>query len=841
MAHQVVAALSGERPGPATRAEDIDLRGLRLYVRLNLTAVLVAIVVLIIVRILVVPDDWLEVAAGLLVAMAILLRRADGWVCHNRAVAAVRMAIYLNWTAAVLAVLIAPFTLMIVCVIVVLPVLLAVPHLTRARLEPMSGAAIVVSATVAMLGRWQHGVGLPEMMPAWLLDCFAIGFVPLHAGLSSVLAWLNHVSLSARAAALQESRERLVAAGDRERRRVERALHNGTQRRLTVTTNRLRATRSLLPDRPGEVAAVLGQLADELRDTGAELRELAHGIYPPELAAYGLQAALRSAARRAPLPTTVSVEGVTRYRPEVELSVYSCCVEALLNAAEHGGIQARASVALHGEPDGSLSFQIDDTGLGCDPALARAGQGLTSMADRLGALGGSLTVVARPGAGVHLYGHIDAPGSVDPSRRWRRVEQILGATWMLACRMWGGNWAVRSSDTAMAGLRALRLFAVAGVGVDLVVYAVIPNPWVLALAAGSAALALVQTWALSTIQRSRTLFGVLVVDVAGSLFMISCTALVPVTLYYHTIIALIPGLLAAPMLSRRHFFHVVVGNVLIAVALVLAGLLLPGVGVQERAPVWLVDLFVTVLVVVCTNLLLFLAWLNHVSLSERASALQTSRKRLVAAADRERRRIERDLHDGAQQRLAATAMRLRAAQRLLLGGGDQVDNLLKLLDELTRELRKASDELKELARGIYPPELVEHGLAKALRSMARRSPVPTTIELNRVGRYRPEVELGVYFCCLEGLQNAIKHAGLGALVHLRVREEAGGDLSFEVSDTGPGWDPSVTPPGHGLTNMADRLGAAGGTLCVVARPGIGVRLHGRVTAPDPVAPPAARP
>jgi signal transduction histidine kinase len=84
----------------------------------------------------------------------------------------------------------------------------------------------------------------------------------------------------------------------------------------------------------------------------------------------------------------------------------------------------------------------------------------------------------------------------------------------------------------------------------------------------------------------------------------------------------------------------------------------------------------------------------------------------------------------------------------------------------------------------------------------------------------------VYFCCLEGLQNAIKHVGPVTLVHLRVREEAVGELSFEISDTGPGWDPSVTPPGHGLTNMADRLGAVGGTLCVVAGPGVGVRLHG---------------
>jgi signal transduction histidine kinase len=251
--------------------------------------------------------------------------------------------------------------------------------------------------------------------------------------------------------------------------------------------------------------------------------------------------------------------------------------------------------------------------------------------------------------------------------------------------------------------------------------------------------------------------------------------------------------------------------------------LLPGVGVQERADDWLIDFIITDLVLVSTTLLLFMAWQNHVSLSAKAEALQDSRARLVLATDRERRRIERYLHDGAQQRLVAAAMQLRVAQRLLSKRPEQVS---PLIDQLAKDLQEASAELRDLAHGIYPPELAEHGLAAALRSAALRSPLSTTVETEGVGRYPSEIEVNVYFCCMEALQNAIKHAGENATVTIRLQD--GARLSFEVRDNGQGCEPAALLTGHGFTNMSDRLGAVGGSLHVQSQPGAGVQVQGQI-------------
>jgi signal transduction histidine kinase len=138
------------------------------------------------------------------------------------------------------------------------------------------------------------------------------------------------------------------------------------------------------------------------------------------------------------------------------------------------------------------------------------------------------------------------------------------------------------------------------------------------------------------------------------------------------------------------------------------------------------------------------------------------------------------------------------------------------LDQLIGEAQDAAGELRDLAHGIYPPELTQHGLTHALRVAAVRAPLPTTVQAQQVGRYRADVEATVYFCCLEALQNAAKHAGPGATVSVTL--DGRNDLRFEVRDTGRGIDP-FEPPGQGLQNMHDRVGALGGTLTIATRPG----------------------
>jgi len=209
----------------------------------------------------------------------------------------------------------------------------------------------------------------------------------------------------------------------------------------------------------------------------------------------------------------------------------------------------------------------------------------------------------------------------------------------------------------------------------------------------------------------------------------------------------------------------------------------------------------------------------------QAEELRASRARIVAAADAARRQIERNLHDGAQQHLVALAVNLRLARQI---GKADPDAGNEMLEQLGHDLQDAVQELRSLAHGIYPPLLVDRGLPEALTAAGGRAALPTTVVANDVGRYPPEVEAAVYFCCLEAMQNAGKHAGDGATTTVKV-EERNGTLVFEVADDGAGFDPAQRSNlGAGFVNMGDRVGAIGGTFGVQSAPGQGTRISGRV-------------
>ncbi len=214
--------------------------------------------------------------------------------------------------------------------------------------------------------------------------------------------------------------------------------------------------------------------------------------------------------------------------------------------------------------------------------------------------------------------------------------------------------------------------------------------------------------------------------------------------------------------------------------------------------------------------------LRNVKLIEE---LRASRKRLVAAQDEERRRIERDLHDGAQQQLVALSVQLKLADALV---GKDAERERELLGRLRSQAAAALDELRDLARGIYPPLLADRGLPAALGAQAARAAVPTAVDTDGVGRYPREVESAVYFCCLEALNNVAKYADASS-AKIRLRADAD-NLTFEVTDDGVGFDASAIGYGTGLQGMADRLDAIGGELDVTSAPGAGTAIRGRVTA-----------
>jgi signal transduction histidine kinase len=204
----------------------------------------------------------------------------------------------------------------------------------------------------------------------------------------------------------------------------------------------------------------------------------------------------------------------------------------------------------------------------------------------------------------------------------------------------------------------------------------------------------------------------------------------------------------------------------------------------------------------------------------------------VAAQDEERRKIERNLHDGAQQQLVALAVKLRLTEQLAERDPAKAKEMLAALQTDTTE---ALEDLRDLARGIYPPLLADKGLAAALEAQARKSAVPTSVESTDLGRYAPEVEATIYFCTLEALQNVAKYA---AATRARVRlDRKDGHVTFEIEDDGGGFDTRTTGYGTGLRGMADRLDAIGGSLDVRSTPGHGTTIAGRVPITSPTGTP----
>ena len=207
----------------------------------------------------------------------------------------------------------------------------------------------------------------------------------------------------------------------------------------------------------------------------------------------------------------------------------------------------------------------------------------------------------------------------------------------------------------------------------------------------------------------------------------------------------------------------------------------------------------------------------------QAAELRASRQRIVAAQDEERRRLERNVHDGAQQHLVALAVKLRLARQVTTR--DPARARVMLL-ELATQIDEAMDTLQALALGVYPPLLEAHGIATALAAQYARGMVPVSMDADGIGRYPLETEAAVYFCVLEALQNAAKYSEASGII-VRLRERAG-DLTFEVRDDGRGFDPATSSAGSGLHGMRDRLAVFGGDAEITASPGHGTTVRGRV-------------
>jgi len=315
-----------------------------------------------------------------------------------------------NWGIAIVAAATATFAWPLMMLAALLPAVLATGTATGRSLTRYVAGSVAVCTAVVLLGVLQDASGLTASTPRELQHGLLALFIPAMAAMVGLIVLSNSLRLQgALAGALQaqeelrQSRARVVAATDRERRRIERDLHDGAQQRLISIGIGLAGATAQLRRDPDAAAQTLTDIRRQLHLAHDEVRSLAQGVYPPVLSEHGLVEALRSAVDRYPLPLTLDLHDPGRHSSEVEAAVYFCCIEALQNAAKHSQA-SRVRVSLGADQD-AVWFTVEDDGVGF-AADAPASGGMVNMQDRLGAAGGVLTVKSAPREGATVGGRV---------------------------------------------------------------------------------------------------------------------------------------------------------------------------------------------------------------------------------------------------------------------------------------------------------------------------------------------------------------------------------------------------------------------------------------------------
>ncbi len=375
---------------------------------------------------------------------------------------------------------------------------------------------------------------------------------------------------------------------------------------------------------------------------------------------------------------------------------------------------------------------------------------------------------------------------------------------------------------------------------------VVPSRWLLLLGLMVLVSGGVMLLGLVPLGRGRVEPAVACLAVANWSIAIAATAIATFAWPILVFAALLPAVVSVPYVSRRSLHRYLGVSLAVSCVVIALGVLQDVTGFAAETPGWVIDAVTITFVPAMAGLLVMLSLASRAhlqrlldtalaanlelhrseeSLAAAVDELRASRARVVAATDEERRRIARDLHDGAQQRLAALGLNLSVVRELLKRSPDEA---AEALARLRGSVTEAQADLRSLVHGIYPPALTEHGVVEALGSTTSFGPNFVRLVAGDVGRHPPDVEAAVYFCCLEGLQNAAKHAGPDATVQVTIALDEPGWLRFEVEDDGRGFDPATAQGGGGFVSMRDRVGALGGDLEVTSRPRQGTLVRGRV-------------
>jgi signal transduction histidine kinase len=384
---------------------------LRAYLHVNLLAIWSSVIVLVVLRVVLGPSRTIVGNLTALVAAGILLLTAELLAARDRSSLAAGVTVVATWFVALAITWVGPFLTPVGLLALLLPLVIVADHLAPRLRTPAVAVTVVLSGVLAGIGmsRWPaYEASHPVTTRTVLIVAV---FVPvlvtvLVAGLRDYV-----LRLGERTRELEESRARLAVAAIEARRSIERDLHDGAQQRLaTIAVDLGRLTR-LWDQDPAQARTIVGGLQGQLEAAIRELRDLAHGIYPPLLGERGLVGALPAAARRTILPCTVDVHSLGRHSPSVEAAVYFCCTEAIQNADRHSGGSLITVQASDDEgPGRGLRFSVSDDGHGFDPSAVRSTHGLTGMRDRIRAAGGELRIISAPGRGTTVEGQF-APGT----------------------------------------------------------------------------------------------------------------------------------------------------------------------------------------------------------------------------------------------------------------------------------------------------------------------------------------------------------------------------------------------------------------------------------------------
>ncbi|MDJ0768760.1 MAG: sensor histidine kinase [Ilumatobacter sp.] len=393
------------------------------------------------------------------------------------------------------------------------------------------------------------------------------------------------------------------------------------------------------------------------------------------------------------------------------------------------------------------------------------------------------------------------------------------------------EWLLRNNSSDQ---RAITVFAV-----GVAVMAIVLQAWWAAVLAGCILLVVPFRWMAGPhFGRGDLRRGILWANLGSWYLLFPLVIIIPDTLPIAMQNVIGPAILAATYLERRVVRRMVPGTIAIAVAISLISFTTDGVGLDDVGPRWLY--LTVILAYVGANMWLVMGDVQELNLVHLRSlqravrqnrelraadrALRDSRRRLLVAADEERIRLERDLHDGAQQRLVSLSLQLRLAAELTDEGTAPTSETLMAMH---REATEAVDELRDLAQGVYPARLHEIGLARALHAVARRSPVPIEIEDTTSEEIDESTQVALYYVCVEAIQNATKHGSPDTTIEVLLASNGDG-LVVTVADDGPGFDPGEHEDSRGLLNMADRVGALGGDLSIDSAPGSGTTVTARL-------------